>query len=88
MAGGTFTISNGGVFGSLMGTPIINLPQSAVLGLHAVKDRAVVVNGKVEVRPMMYLALTYDHRLLDGREAVQFLVKIKEYIEDPRRMLL
>ncbi|KAL6898757.1 dihydrolipoyllysine-residue succinyltransferase [Trichoderma evansii] len=88
MAGGTFTISNGGVFGSLMGTPIINLPQSAVLGLHAVKDRAVVINGKVEVRPMMYLALTYDHRLLDGREAVQFLVKIKEYIEDPRRMLL
>ncbi|KAI0836106.1 2-oxoacid dehydrogenase acyltransferase [Hypoxylon sp. FL0890] len=88
MAGGTFTISNGGVFGSLMGTPIINLPQSAVLGLHAIKDRAVAVNGKVEVRPMMYLALTYDHRLLDGREAVQFLIKIKEYIEDPRKMLL
>ncbi|OLN94332.1 putative dihydrolipoyllysine-residue succinyltransferase component of 2-oxoglutarate dehydrogenase complex, mitochondrial [Colletotrichum chlorophyti] len=88
MAGGTFTISNGGVFGSLMGTPIINLPQTAVLGLHAVKDRAVAVNGKIEVRPMMYLALTYDHRLLDGREAVQFLVKVKEYIEDPRRMLL
>lgn len=88
MAGGTFTISNGGIFGSLMGTPIINLPQTAVLGLHAVKDRAVVVNGKVESRPMMYLALTYDHRLLDGKEAVQFLVKIKEYIEDPRRMLL
>lgn len=88
MAGGTFTISNGGVFGSLMGTPIINLPQSAVLGLHAIKERPVAVNGKVEVRPMMYLALTYDHRLLDGREAVQFLVKIKEYIEDPRRMLL
>ncbi|KAI1809809.1 dihydrolipoamide succinyltransferase [Poronia punctata] len=88
MAGGTFTISNGGVFGSLMGTPIINLPQSAVLGLHAIKDRPAVVNGKVEVRPMMYLALTYDHRLLDGREAVQFLVKVKEYIEDPRRMLL
>ncbi|OIW26759.1 dihydrolipoamide succinyltransferase [Coniochaeta ligniaria NRRL 30616] len=88
MAGGTFTISNGGVFGSLMGTPIINLPQSAVLGLHAIKHRAVVVNGKVEARPMMYLALTYDHRLLDGREAVQFLVKIKEYIEDPSKMLL
>ncbi|KAL8405103.1 hypothetical protein RB594_009842 [Gaeumannomyces avenae] len=88
MAGGTFTISNGGVFGSLMGTPIINLPQSAVLGLHAIKERPVAVNGKVEIRPMMYLALTYDHRLLDGREAVQFLVKIKEYIEDPRRMLL
>jgi 2-oxoglutarate dehydrogenase E2 component (dihydrolipoamide succinyltransferase) len=88
MAGGTFTISNGGVFGSLMGTPIINLPQSAVLGLHAIKDRPVAVNGKVEIRPMMYLALTYDHRLLDGREAVQFLVKVKDYIEDPRRMLL
>ncbi|KAF2993235.1 hypothetical protein G7054_g1365 [Neopestalotiopsis clavispora] len=88
MAGGTFTISNGGVFGSLMGTPIINLPQSAVLGLHAIKDKPVAVNGKIEIRPMMYLALTYDHRLLDGREAVQFLVKIKEFIEDPRRMLL
>ncbi|KAK4139137.1 uncharacterized protein C8A04DRAFT_33402 [Dichotomopilus funicola] len=88
MAGGTFTISNGGVFGSLMGTPIINLPQTAVLGLHAIKDRPIAVNGKVEVRPMMYLALTYDHRLLDGREAVQFLVKVKEYIEDPRKMLL
>ncbi|KAI1332240.1 2-oxoacid dehydrogenase acyltransferase [Xylariaceae sp. FL0255] len=88
MAGGTFTISNGGVFGSLMGTPIINLPQSAVLGLHAIKERPVAVNGKIEIRPMMYLALTYDHRLLDGREAVQFLVKIKEYIEDPRKMLL
>lgn len=88
MAGGTFTISNGGVFGSLMGTPIINLPQTAVLGLHAIKDKPVAINGKVEIRPMMYLALTYDHRLLDGREAVQFLVKIKDYIEDPRKMLL
>jgi 2-oxoglutarate dehydrogenase E2 component (dihydrolipoamide succinyltransferase) len=88
MAGGTFTISNGGVFGSLMGTPIINLPQCAVLGLHAIRDRPVVINGKIEIRPMMYLALTYDHRLLDGREAVTFLVKVKEYIEDPRRMLL
>ncbi|KAK0387144.1 hypothetical protein NLU13_5457 [Sarocladium strictum] len=88
MAGGTFTISNGGVFGSMMGTPIINLPQSAVLGLHAIKERPVAVNGKVEIRPMMYIALTYDHRLLDGREATQFLVKVKEYIEDPRRMLL
>ncbi|KAK4182754.1 putative dihydrolipoyllysine-residue succinyltransferase [Podospora australis] len=88
MAGGTFTISNGGVFGSLMGTPIINLPQTAVLGLHAIKERAVVVNGKIEARPMMYLALTYDHRLLDGREAVTFLVKVKEYIEDPAKMLL
>jgi 2-oxoglutarate dehydrogenase E2 component (dihydrolipoamide succinyltransferase) len=88
MAGGTFTISNGGVFGSMMGTPIINLPQTAVLGLHAIKDRAVVLNGKIEIRPMMYLALTYDHRLLDGREAVQFLVKVRDYIEDPWRMLL
>jgi len=88
MAGGTFTISNGGVFGSLMGTPIINLPQTAVLGLHAIKDKPVVVDGQIVIRPMMYLALTYDHRLLDGREAVQFLVKVKDYIEDPRRMLL
>jgi 2-oxoglutarate dehydrogenase E2 component (dihydrolipoamide succinyltransferase) len=88
MAGGTFTISNGGVFGSLMGTPIINLPQTAVLGLHAIKEKPVVVNSQIVIRPMMYLALTYDHRLLDGREAVQFLVKVKEYIEDPRRMLL
>jgi len=88
MAGGTYTISNGGVFGSMMGTPIINLPQTAVLGLHAIKERPMVVNGKIEIRPMMYLALTYDHRLLDGREAVTFLVKIKEYIEDPRKMLL
>lgn len=88
MAGGTFTISNGGVFGSLMGTPIINLPQTAVLGLHAIKDKPVVVNGQIVIRPMMYLALTYDHRLLDGREAVTFLVKVKEYIEDPRKMLL
>lgn len=88
MAGGTFTISNGGVFGSLMGTPIINLPQTAVLGLHAIKDKPVVVNGQIVIRPMMYLALTYDHRLLDGREAVTFLVKIKEFIEDPRKMLL
>ncbi|PVI06949.1 dihydrolipoamide succinyltransferase [Periconia macrospinosa] len=88
MAGGTFTISNGGVFGSLMGTPIINLPQTAVLGLHAIKDKPVVVNGEIKIRPMMYLALTYDHRLLDGREAVTFLVKVKEFIEDPRKMLL
>ncbi|KAL8849459.1 MAG: hypothetical protein Q9221_005541 [Calogaya cf. arnoldii] len=88
MAGGSFTISNGGVFGSLMGTPIINLPQTAVLGLHAIKEKPVAIDGKVEIRPMMYLALTYDHRLLDGREAVIFLVKVKEYIEDPRRMLL
>jgi len=88
MAGGTFTISNGGVFGSLYGTPIINLPQTAVLGLHAIKEKPVAINGKVEIRPIMVVALTYDHRLLDGREAVTFLVKVKEYIEDPRRMLL
>ncbi|KAK9333252.1 hypothetical protein V1520DRAFT_333031 [Lipomyces starkeyi] len=88
MAGGTITISNGGVFGSMMGTPIINLPQTAVLGLHAIKDRPVAINGKVEIRPMMYLALTYDHRLLDGREAVTFLKLVKEFIEDPRKMLL
>ncbi|ORY41053.1 hypothetical protein BCR33DRAFT_719142 [Rhizoclosmatium globosum] len=88
LAGGTFTISNGGVFGSLYGTPIINQPQSAILGMHAVKDRAVVVNGQVVVRPMMYVALTYDHRLIDGREAVTFLVRVKELIEDPRRLLL
>jgi len=87
IAGGTFTISNGGIFGSLMGTPIINLPQSAVLGLHAIKERPVVVDGIVVSRPMMYLALTYDHRVLDGREAVTFLVKVKDFIEDPRRML-
>ncbi|CAE6386421.1 unnamed protein product [Rhizoctonia solani] len=88
MAGGTFTISNGGVFGSLFGTPIINLPQAAVLGMHAIKDRPVVVDGKIEIRPIMVVALTYDHRLLDGREAVTFLVRVKEYIEDPRKMLL
>ncbi|KZS87283.1 dihydrolipoamide succinyltransferase [Sistotremastrum niveocremeum HHB9708] len=88
MAGGTFTISNGGVFGSLYGTPIINLPQAAVLGMHSIKERPVVVNGQIVIRPIMVVALTYDHRLLDGREAVQFLVKVKEYIEDPRKMLL
>ncbi|KAF9506423.1 hypothetical protein BS47DRAFT_433273 [Hydnum rufescens UP504] len=88
MAGGTFTISNGGVFGSLYGTPIINLPQAAVLGMHSIVDRPTVVNGKIEIRPIMVVALTYDHRLLDGREAVTFLVRVKQYIEDPRRMLL
>ena len=88
LKGGTFTITNGGVFGSLMSTPIINPPQVGILGLHKVADRAVPVNGQVVIRPMMYLALTYDHRLVDGREAVQFLVKIKEYIEDPAWMLL
>lgn len=88
MAGGSFTISNGGVFGSMMGTPIINLPQTAVLGLHAIKERPVTINGKIESRPMMYLALTYDHRILDGREAVTFLVLLKKYMEDPASMLL
>jgi 2-oxoglutarate dehydrogenase E2 component (dihydrolipoamide succinyltransferase) len=88
LKGGTFTITNGGVFGSLMSTPIINPPQVAILGLHKIADRAVAINGQVVVRPMMYLALSYDHRLVDGREAVQFLVKIKEYIEDPAWMLL
>ncbi|AWK87607.1 2-oxoglutarate dehydrogenase complex dihydrolipoyllysine-residue succinyltransferase [Azospirillum thermophilum] len=88
LTGGTFTISNGGVYGSLMSTPIINPPQSAILGMHKTMDRAVVVNGKVEVRPMMYLALSYDHRIIDGKEAVTFLVRIKECIEDPRRLLL
>uniref|UniRef100_A0A3Q2Q506 Dihydrolipoyllysine-residue succinyltransferase component of 2-oxoglutarate dehydrogenase complex, mitochondrial n=1 Tax=Fundulus heteroclitus TaxID=8078 RepID=A0A3Q2Q506_FUNHE len=88
MDGGTFTISNGGVFGSLFGTPIINPPQSAILGMHGIFDRPVAVNGKVEVRPMMYVALTYDHRLIDGREAVTFLRKVKEVVEDPRLLLL
>ncbi len=88
MQGGTFTISNGGVFGSLMSTPIVNPPQAAVLGLHRIEDRAVVIDGEVVVRPMMYLALTYDHRLIDGREAVTFLVRVKEAIEDPARLLI
>ena len=88
MQGGTFTISNGGVFGSLMSTPIINPPQSAVLGLHRIEDRAVVRDGQVVVRPMMYLALSYDHRLIDGREAVTFLVALKNAIEDPTRLLI
>jgi 2-oxoglutarate dehydrogenase E2 component (dihydrolipoamide succinyltransferase) len=88
MTGGCFTISNGGVFGSLMGTPIINPPQSAILGMHATKMRPVVVDGKLEARPMMYLALTYDHRLIDGREAVTFLKSIANKIEDPARILL
>jgi len=88
MAGGTFTISNGGVFGSLFGTPIINLPQSAVLGMHSIKEKPVVVDGQIVIRPIMVVALTYDHRMLDGREAVTFLVRVKEYLEDPQKMLL
>lgn len=88
MQGGTFTISNGGVFGSLMGTPILNPPQSAILGMHGTFERPVVIKGQIEVRPMMYVALTYDHRVVDGREAVLFLRRIKDYVEDPNRLLL
>ena len=88
LAGGTFTITNGGVFGSLMSTPILNPPQVGILGLHKIQDRAIALNGQVAIRPMMYVALSYDHRIVDGREAVQFLVKIKEYIEDPGHLLL
>jgi 2-oxoglutarate dehydrogenase E2 component (dihydrolipoamide succinyltransferase) len=88
LTGGTFTITNGGVFGSLMSTPIVNAPQSAILGMHKIQERPMVVNGQIAIRPMMYLALTYDHRIIDGREAVQFLVTVKESLEDPGRMLL
>ncbi|WP_375058003.1 2-oxoglutarate dehydrogenase complex dihydrolipoyllysine-residue succinyltransferase [Zobellella sp. DQSA1] len=88
MTGGNFTITNGGVFGSLMSTPIINPPQSAILGMHKIQDRPMAVNGKVEIQPMMYLALSYDHRLIDGRESVGYLVSIKELLEDPTRLLL
>lgn len=88
LSGGTFTISNGGVYGSLMSTPIINPPQSAILGMHKTQERPMVVNGKIEIRPMMYLALSYDHRIIDGKEAVTFLVRVKECIEDPQRILL
>jgi 2-oxoglutarate dehydrogenase E2 component (dihydrolipoamide succinyltransferase) len=88
LTGGTFTITNGGVFGSLLSTPIVNSPQSAILGMHKVQDRPVVIDGQVVVRPMMYIALTYDHRIIDGREAVQFLVTVKQCLEDPARMVL
>jgi 2-oxoglutarate dehydrogenase E2 component (dihydrolipoamide succinyltransferase) len=88
MSGGTFTISNGGVFGSLLSTPILNSPQSAILGMHKTQERAVVVNGEIVIRPMMYLALSYDHRIIDGKEAVQFLISIKDALEDPARLLL
>jgi 2-oxoglutarate dehydrogenase E2 component (dihydrolipoamide succinyltransferase) len=88
MQGGTFTISNGGVYGSLLSTPILNAPQSGILGMHRIEDRPVVENGQIVVRPMMYLALSYDHRLVDGREAVTFLVRVKEGIEDPQRLVL
>jgi 2-oxoglutarate dehydrogenase E2 component (dihydrolipoamide succinyltransferase) len=88
MQGGTFTISNGGVYGSLMSTPILNAPQSGILGMHKIQDRPIVVDKQVVVRPMMYLALSYDHRVVDGKEAVTFLVRVKEGLEDPERMLL
>ena len=88
LKGGTFTITNGGIFGSLVSTPILNPPQSAILGMHAIQQRPVAVNGEVVIRPMMYLALSYDHRIVDGKEAVQFLVTIKNNIEDPTRLLL
>ena len=88
LSGGTFTISNGGIYGSMLSTPILNPPQTGILGLHNIVERPVAVNGQVEIRPVMYLALSYDHRLVDGREAVQFLVDIKSSIEDPRRLML
>jgi 2-oxoglutarate dehydrogenase E2 component (dihydrolipoamide succinyltransferase) len=88
LTGGTFSITNGGIFGSLMSTPIVNAPQSAILGMHKIQERPIVVNGQVAIRPMMYLAVTYDHRIIDGREAVQFLVTIKDCLEDPGRLLL
>ena len=88
MIGGTFTITNGGIYGSMMSTPILNPPQTAILGLHQIKDRAIVENGEIKIKPMMYVALTYDHRAVSGKEAVSFLVKIKDFIEDPERMLI
>jgi 2-oxoglutarate dehydrogenase E2 component (dihydrolipoamide succinyltransferase) len=88
LQGGTFTITNGGIYGSLNSTPILNTPQVAILGMHKIQDRPVAVNGQVEIRPMMYLALSYDHRIVDGADAVQFLVRIKELIEDPESLLL
>ena len=88
MQGGTFTITNGGIYGSLMSTPILNAPQSAILGMHRIEERPVARGGQVVVRPMMYLALSYDHRIIDGREAVTFLVRVKEGLEDPARLVL
>jgi 2-oxoglutarate dehydrogenase E2 component (dihydrolipoamide succinyltransferase) len=88
LSGGTFSITNGGVYGSLMSTPILNPPQSAILGMHKIQDRPVAIGGKIEIRPMMYLAVSYDHRIIDGREAVSFLVRVKESLEDPSRLLL
>jgi 2-oxoglutarate dehydrogenase E2 component (dihydrolipoamide succinyltransferase) len=88
LTGGTFTITNGGVFGSLMSTPIINIPQSAILGMHKIQERPMVENGQVVVKPMMYLALSYDHRIIDGRESVSFLVRVKELLENPEQLLI
>jgi 2-oxoglutarate dehydrogenase E2 component (dihydrolipoamide succinyltransferase) len=88
MQGGTFTITNGGIYGSLMSTPILNAPQSGILGMHKIQDRPVAIGGKVEIRPMMYLALSYDHRVIDGKDAVTFLVRVKEGLEDPARLVL
>ncbi|HPB73970.1 MAG TPA: 2-oxo acid dehydrogenase subunit E2, partial [Chromatiaceae bacterium] len=88
LTGGTFSITNGGVFGSLLSTPIINPPQSAILGMHKIQERPMVVKGQIVARPMMYLALSYDHRIIDGRDAVQFLVTLKDMVEDPSRLLL
>ncbi len=88
LTGGTFTITNGGIFGSMLSTPILNPPQSAILGMHTIQQRPVVIDGEIVARPMMYLALTYDHRIIDGKEAVQFLVAIKNTLEDPTRLLL
>ncbi len=88
MQGGTFTITNGGVFGSLLSTPIINPPQTGILGMHKIQERPVAENGQVVIRPMMYVALSYDHRLIDGKDSVQFLVSVKELLEDPARLLL
>jgi 2-oxoglutarate dehydrogenase E2 component (dihydrolipoamide succinyltransferase) len=88
MQGGTFTITNGGIYGSLMSTPILNAPQSGILGMHKIQERPMVVGGKIEIRPMMYLALSYDHRIVDGKEAVTFLVRVKEALEDPARLVL
>jgi 2-oxoglutarate dehydrogenase E2 component (dihydrolipoamide succinyltransferase) len=87
MTGGTFTITNGGVFGSLLSTPIINIPQSAILGMHKIQERPMAVNGQVVIRPMMYVALSYDHRIIDGRESVSFLVRVKEMLENPEQLL-
>jgi len=88
MRGGTFTLTNGGIFGSLMSTPIINQPQSAILGMHAIQDRPVAIDGEVVIRPMMYVTMSYDHRIIDGKESVQFLYRVKELVEDPVRLLL